>query len=250
MRNIKKLLALVLSVFLLCGVTACVKEKTKEMSGETQILEGYVVGQGIERGLDEYCFIVNIEDLSMYYVDVGEICSLQNNSYVEIKYNGWVQPSDPPIILGEEIIKEETTLLSMYMNMLDELMSKDAELGRGDSILSLDIGDNLGLTENEKVILGTILSSRYGFEEVLYLNYEELEENGYIKGLEEDMDSLPYFQNGLLISVASEKGYNANGFKFNASKYKGGLAAYFFENCKASKKNGEWKYKIGSEAIS
>lgn len=251
MHTMKKLLIVVLNLFLLVGITACSKEEQQKPSN-SQILKGYVVERGsdTERGLDEYCFIINIDDLSLYYVGFDETCSLPNNTYVEIKYEDWVQLSDPAIMSGEEISKKEITLLSMYANMLDELMAKDAELGKEDAILSLNVDDNLGLTENEEVILGRILSSRYGFEEVMYMNYDELEENGYIKGVEEDMDNLPYFENGLLISITSKDGYNENGFTFNASKYKGGLAAYFFENCKASKKNGEWKYKIGSEAIS
>lgn len=58
-----------------------------------------------------------------------------------------------------------------------------------------------------------------------------------------------YFETGLLFTIEVES-ENSGSFVFDAQKWRSGLGAYFFIDCTAKKENGGWTYTIGSQAIS
>ena len=70
-------------------------------------------------------------------------------------------------------------------------------------------------------VISKILKVRYGFDEIIYLSYQELVNEGYIQEVD------PYFDSGLLISI-EENDVKEESFIFNAIKYKLIIIMYFF----------------------
>ncbi|MBR3840405.1 MAG: hypothetical protein IKM20_04635 [Erysipelotrichales bacterium] len=232
MRKLRVFMIIMLLIF----TSACSNRKVSlaEEKQPNGIIEGIVL-----EVFDSSFLMIDNESHNQYIVSY-DYNELLTNQLVKVTYDGMIQETYPMGITASEI-STSSTLLTMYLNVLDELQDKDAALNNNVKIVSLDIDDTLGLTDNEKQLLANTVALRYGAEEILFMNYQELCDGGYI-----DTEDI-HFDSGLLISLKGNE--ENNSFEFNVAKYKGGLAAYFM-SCKAMNNNGIWSYKVISEAIS
>lgn len=143
-------------------------------------------------------------------------------------------------------------LSGLYLKVLEDLWETDAGLNGDIKYISVDLSEAPGeLTDGEKSAISYIFAKAHD-KQCLELSYEELVEQGYLKG-----DKPYYFENGILFSITddmkAEEQYNGlRVIKFDAQKWRSGLGAYFFTDCSASwPQNGTWSdYNVGGHAIS
>ena len=135
----------------------------------------------------------------------------------------WIK-NDPALSASIDVAKKNTTVFYE------------------DDYPAFDLSKTTNLSESEKSALIYVLGNKYKLQTVSG-TFEQLRKDGYI-----DKDLLE-FKNGILFSFEVIK-QSENSFMFNAEKWRSGIGAYFFNECKAKKINGIWDYKIGSEAIS
>ena len=143
-------------------------------------------------------------------------------------------------------------LSGLYLKVLEDLWETDAALNGDVKYISIDLSKAPGeLTEGEKAAISYIFAKAHD-KQCLQLSYEELAEQGYLKG-----EKPYYFEDGVLFSITddmkAEEQYNGlRVIKFDARKWRSGTGAYFFNDCSASwPQNGIWSdYNIGGHAIS
>ena len=143
-------------------------------------------------------------------------------------------------------------LSGLYLKVLEDLWEIDAGLNGDIKYISVDLSKAPGeLTEGEKSAISYIFAKAHD-KQCLQLSYEELAEQGYLKG-----DMPYYFEDGILFSItdsmkAEEKYNGLRVIKFDAVKWRSGLGAYLFTDCSASwPQMGTWTdYNVGGHAIS
>lgn len=142
-------------------------------------------------------------------------------------------------------------LSGLYLKVLEDLWEADAGLNGDIKYISIDLSKAPGeLTDGEKSAIGYIFAKSHD-KQCLELSYEQLIEQGYLKG-----NAPYYFEDGVLFSItdsmkADEKYNGLRVIKFDAKKWRSGLGAYFFTDCTASwPQQGTWTdYNIGGQAI-
>jgi len=143
-------------------------------------------------------------------------------------------------------------LSGLYLKVLEDLWETDAGLNGDVKYISVDLSKAPGeLTEGEKSAISYIFAKAHD-KQCLELSYEELIEQGYLKG-----NKPYYFEDGILFSItdsmkAEEKYNGLRVIKFDAQKWRSGLGAYIFTDCTASwPQMGTWTdYNVSAHAIS
>jgi len=143
-------------------------------------------------------------------------------------------------------------LSGLYLKVLEDLWEVDSGLNGDIKYISVDLSKAPGeLTEGEKSAISYIFTKAHD-KQCLQLSYEELAEQGYLKG-----NKPYYFEDGLLFSITdamkAEEQYNGlRVIKFTAKKWRSGTGAYIFGDCSASwPQIGTWTdYNVGGHAIS
>lgn len=172
---------------------------------------------------------------------------IEPGAVLRVGYDGAVLESYP-MQFGkiEEIrfIRQEDSLLSLYLLVVDDLYTEDPGLNGGVGTLAFDLTEATNLSEAEKSALTYIAGDKYGAGmNAMLATFEELADMGLI-----DREAL-YFETGLLFTVrVTEPGDEA--FTFSASKWRSGLGAIGMDGCKASLHNGLWRYTRGVQWIS
>lgn len=170
---------------------------------------------------------------------------IKTGDIVDIGYNGSVMETYPAQ-LGEpkfiNVVDSKKSLVSFYEKVFLDLWNTDKGLNSDINVIAVDLSKVENLKEYEKNALLYVLWNNLGYE-TIDKTYEELCSEGYI-----DTENL-YFENGILFSVETSD-VTESSFKFNASKWRSGLGAYFFNDCQAEINDGKLSYTIGSEAIS
>lgn len=171
--------------------------------------------------------------------------SLEQGMLVDVVFDGTVLESFPMGlggIKGLRIRSQGHDIGGLYRTVIDDLYKVDPGLNGDISILAFDFSKVSNMTESEKAALLYLLGESYS-EEIMAATYEELSEQGYV-----DKDNL-YFEKGLLFTI-EDAAMSGEEFTFNAQKWRSGLGAYFFYECRAIKSEGRWTYTIGAEMIS
>jgi hypothetical protein len=241
-----------------------------QASSESAILSG-TIAQVKEGGT----FLLagsSAHELYVAYPDSGlEVCgadgktggadSLRVGQRVDVAFNGAVEESYPAQITSERItvIEDGDDMVGLYLDILEALWNDDPALnpsgsgvhksesgstavGKGGNI-AYDLTGLNNLTEGEKGALIWLNSERLGTGGFA-ATYDELVNDGYIEPLVGFKDT-----NNLLIEI-STKEERASSFKFKMSKRVGGLGANWYDDCTATKKNGEWSFELGGFAVS
>lgn len=141
-----------------------------------------------------------------------------------------------------KVVERGDDLVGLYQTVLDDLYETDPGLNSGITMMAFDLSEVTNLSPSEKMALMYVMGGNHQIETISG-TFDELCEQSYI-----DREQL-YFEKGLLFSISNVQAGNTS-FTFDAQKWRGGLGAYFFNDCTAKKAGGNWSYTVGSEAIS
>ncbi len=273
----KKLLFtfLLASILLLCG---CQPETAETM--RLRVVDGAESGNLIlagERQSDVYTLFA--DGVSVYLDgEKADASALQDGMMIEIDYAGGIDETWPAQIDDVKKIRAYSLgtqqnpggtlydLSGLYLQVLDDLWAADDGLNGGIQYVSVDLSQAPGsLTEGEKAAITYAFGQKYGVS-ALTLSSQELAEQGYLtesrldgsgKGGESDTNKLYQWEDGILFTITdnmenSAENYSLPVIKFNASKWRTPLGAYFFSNCTVVwPEMGSWSgYNVESEAIS
>ncbi|MGL5676701.1 MAG: hypothetical protein ACRDDX_09825 [Cellulosilyticaceae bacterium] len=208
-----------------------------------EVREGDILLAGKEKG---ELFTVTL-DTKLLDKDGKEIqaSDLQAGQVVEIGYSGIVLEiypgkMDTPDYI--QVIDEGESLVGFYREVLEALYEEDAALNDGITLFAFDLDGVENLSEGEKDGLVYVMSMAHGFGGIRG-NFQELCEEGYI-----DKEKL-YFEQGVLFEIKTTK-VKEQSFRFNASKWRSGLGAIGWNDCKATKEKGVWQYEVKDRWIS
>lgn len=218
---------------------------TKVMS-----VDGYTVllaGIGEDAGTHDL-YSINTEDVIISGSTEGR---LTPGMKVEVYFDGAIMESYPMGLGGVSeihIMEEDYDLVSFYLNVMDDLWKTDPGLNDQVQIIGFDLTKTTNLLESEKAALIWLAADKYNMQTIAG-TFDELSEQGYI-----NKEQL-YWEDGVLLTLEvtedNQKTYPDNRkFTFDLNKWRSGTGAYFFIDCEAIFNNGEWSYKIGSQAIS
>ena len=171
--------------------------------------------------------------------------SLKEGMQVLIDTNGTVNETYPMSIqcIGAiQVVKEEDDLIGFYLDVIQDLFDTDPGLNDKIEMIAFDLSKAENLDEAEKDALIWMAGSMLGTD-TRTATYDELVEEGLI-----DDENL-YFEKGLLFNLEA-KTVDENHFTFTIQKWRSGLGAYWFADCKAVKTDNEWHYEIGAQMIS
>lgn len=254
MKKRRMVAALMLIFMLNLFLTACAAApaaQTPSPSGDGEVLTGKIVYIG-----DGTCLIADARSSGLYTVPTTidafdaqnaplDASALKAGQSVEIGYSGFVFTTYPAQIQGAEYIRvsgDGEDLVGLYRQAVDELWRTDEGLNPADGVLAFDLSTLTNLTDGEKDALIYLASGAYGLPGVAG-TFDTLSEQGLI-----DKEKL-FFENGMLIKIEA-RDVTETSFTFDASKWRSGDGAYFLFECKAVKSGGEWRYTVGSVAIS
>lgn len=256
----KKSVSFILIIILVLAFTACSQTPAdngpKGSDAGTQIPKTDAVLSGKIVKLNDRSFLLagpGTHDL--YSVSAGldiydsdgsptDASFLKAGQTVEIGYSGLIMESYPAQLGDPAYIKitgEGDDLVGFYLTIADDLLNVDKGLNSEISILAFDLTEVENLTDSEKNALVWIAGGEYGLTGISG-THDELVEQGYIVN-----DGL-YFEDGILIEFELSD-VKEDSFTFDVQKWRSGLGAYFFIDCKAEKTDGVWRYTVGSEAI-
>ncbi len=172
--------------------------------------------------------------------------AVESGMRVAVYYSGTIAeiyPARPGGVTDVQILSDADDRVGLYLRALDDLWGEDAALNEGLEYLAFNLGGASNLSAGEKAAFSYLAAGKYGLTPVTG-TFDELCGEGYI-----DRDAL-YFENGLLIelTVCEE---TEDGFTFDLTKWRGGLAAYTYYGCTAARSaDGSWTYEVGAEMIS
>lgn len=178
-------------------------------------------------------------------VEPGGVETLCVGKRAEVTFGGTVAECFPGIPGGVTRVRAVDGDLSpfvLYRQALFDLMETDEGLNGGARYLGVDLSGAANLTGGEKLALQYLLEQQYGLS-VLPGTFDELCEQGYI-----DRDAL-YWEDGVLLQVALKE-TTADGFRFEAQKWRSGLGAIYWTDCTAARGADGWTYEVGGFAIS
>lgn len=193
---------------------------------------------------DDQCMILGKDGLVNVSGEV-DTSELKEGMQILIETNGTVNETYPMSIqsIGEiEVIKEEDNLIGFYLDVLKDLFDTDSALNDKIEIAAFDLSQAVNLSEAEKEAFIWMAQQIVGCE-TRAATYDELVEEGLI-----DVENL-FFETGLLFRIEAEV-IDEDHFTFTMQKWRSGLGAYWFSDCKAVKKDNQWTYEIGTEMIS
>ncbi len=143
-------------------------------------------------------------------------------------------------------------LCGLYLKVLEDIWNSDTGLNSGAEIVSIDLSEAPGeLTDGEISAIGWIFENKVGAE-VIFKTADELVSEGYLTKIE-DGNNLYQWDDGVLITITSSGEEDLpNEIKFNVTKWRSPLGAYFFNDCIAEwSSKGVWTdYTLGFAAIS
>ena len=153
------------------------------------------------------------------------------------------------------VLEQQNDMIGLYVDILKEIYDTDAALNDDISTVALDLTEAESLTEQEKESIRFLFESQLTNEQtrladsaakplnVILSTWEELTQEGLI-----DAENL-YFPEGVLITLKAEETKN-NSFRFDVEKWRSGLGAVGYEDCKGTFSDGAGTYRLGDAWIS
>ncbi|GAB6108684.1 hypothetical protein [Fusibacter bizertensis] len=253
------ILGLILLLFILI-FTACTNETEGNNDGDNDaislpkveaVLTGKIVdikeGSILLSGNDDSGLFTLVLEGNLFGIkgQTVEIDVFKVGQIITIGYSGVILEIYPSIPSGVEYIKieeQQEDLIGLYLTAIDDLWKTDTGLNADIDIIALNLSQVGNLDSGEKEALRYMVGNIYQLQS-LTAAYDELVEDGLI-----DDENL-YFERGILIDIVV-KDIKSDSFLFDITKWRSGLGAYYFIDCKAKKTNDSWTYEVGSEAIS
>ncbi|MCD4714160.1 MAG: YobA family protein [Clostridiales bacterium] len=245
-KTVGKGVMIILMVLFLVGCS----NNTAELPKADALIEGKIVD------LDENGFLFTTDTSSLIRVGMEgtiydednqetDVSSLKLGQWIEIGFSGAIMESYPGQLADIKfihIVEQQDNMVGFYRMVIDDLWQTDEGLNSDIEYIALDLSQITNLSESEKQALLYLTSGQYKLTG-LSATYEELVDQGYIDG-----ENL-YFEDGLLFTF-DIKSTSDTAMKFDVTKWRSGLGAYFFMDCEAKKTKDGWTYEVGSEAIS
>lgn len=239
-------------------VTGNIKDNSSEVESKNVYMTGTVVSINVDASkqivlASDDVYVINVEGAAVTLngksVDITE---LKQGMKVEIEYDGAVQETWPGQIANVISITSYGyaddgrvhNICGLYIRVLEDLWNSDTGLNSSVKHISIDLSNAPGnLTESEKRAIAWIFAGKHNMEPLM-LSYGELVNEGYIKNGEG-------WEDGVILSI-NKSDNDSDEFSFKANKYRGPLAAIFWEDCTIQlNEDGEWEnYEIGRDAIS
>ncbi|MDO5027461.1 MAG: hypothetical protein Q4E50_06490 [Tissierellia bacterium] len=187
-----------------------------------------------KKGAKGSLYVCDIKDAKIY-IDDKEATSadLLAGMKVKIDFSGPIEESYPAQIgldkvYASSLVKNQVNdKIGFYTRLIDKLIKADEALISETKYLGLDLEKGpIKLNDQEQEALAYHLANKYD-KEILFTNFESLEEEDRIKDLA--------WEDGFLVSVESDKQEeNPGSVEFKAQLWRSGLGAVGFKNCKAS----------------
>ena len=229
---------------------------------ELRIVDGAETGQLVLAGEEaDEIRILDVEDMPVYLDgERADASVLEDGMMVTVGEYG-TSSSDGSLLIVLDHISVDSLgtgnnpgggyydLCGFYLQVLEDLWNADPGLNDVISYISVDLTQAPGdLTAGEKAAIVQIFAGAHNAE-VLNLTRAQLADQGYLTdGAWED---------GVLFTIEphaadQEEVYSLPVLRFDASKWRGPLGAYYFTDCTAVwPELGAWDgYTVGGEAIS
>lgn len=173
-------------------------------------------------------------------LDSGEVSRLTPSG------SGSWAPGMKVILFSNGTLEEKKDALddlcALYLQVLEDLWETDPGLNENLTYLGMDL-TKTSLSESEQAAVSEEFAVRHNAK-LIAGTYSDLVNAGYIDG-----ENLVWEDGCLFTITETEK--TETKVSFSADKWRGGLAAYFFTDCEATRSDGSWKsYSVGAEAIS
>lgn len=188
----------------------------------------------------------NLSEIPITYEDPN-VTELQPGMEIEIAFSGVIAESYPGILgqIYQITVPKDcmNTLCLQYLNALEDLWEEDPALN--DEIVNIGIDlSQTSLSTTEKWAVAWAFAGEHDMMPIEG-TYEELVDQGYIDG-----ENL-YWEDGCLFTIC-ETGTEKDQITFDAKKWRSGLGAIFFVDCKTIRSaDGIWTdYEPGGYAIS
>lgn len=255
----KRLIALMLALCL-AGCSAPVSGPAPATSGVgTEYKAGeYRIADGAEDG--SLLLAGQGEDTGLYRLSAAELpvtldgeeasaADLRDGMLVTVCFSGEVLESYPasfhhPTRL-EAVSKGADDRVGLVLQALEDLWSEDTALNENIEQLSVYIDEALVPNAAERDAAAWRFAELHQLPPPMTYSWKELCEEGYVNEEELSWEKGCYFE----LKAAEDAGTDKV-LRFNAQKWRGGLAAIMYDGCTAKQKaDGSWSYERGVFAI-
>ena len=174
---------------------------------------------------------------------------LKDGMLVTVYFTGGVQLSYPggfyQVTRLEAVSEGADDRVGLALQALEDLWSEDTALNEGVEQISVYIDEKLVPSAAERAAVAWRFAELHQILDPLTYSWEELCEEGYVNEEELSWEKGCYFE-----LMAAENGGTGETLRFNAQKWRGGLAAIFYDGCTGQKNaDGSWAYQRGTIAI-
>lgn len=240
-----------------------------------RIVDGAESGQLLLAALDENSFgsVFSLNLCEMGVLLDGELAdstALEDGMVIRVTWqDGGILETYPAQLSGVRSIEAWSLgseqnpgggyydLCGLYLQVLNDLWEEDPALNENITIAGLDLSNAPGgLTENEKQAVAWRFGELHGVD-VITEDFESYYTAIDLGERVKEGPALYEWTDGCLFSIEShatdqEEIYSLPTLRFDASKWRGPLAAYFFCDCTAVwPELGAWTgYSVGAEMIS
>lgn len=228
---------------------------------ELRIVDGAETGHLVLAGEEaDEIRILDVGDIPVYLDDERADASVLEDGMLVTLGAYKTAPSDGSLTVPNHISVDSLgtgdnpgggyyDLCGLYLQVLEDLWNADSGLNDGISYISVDLTQAPGdLTDGEKAAIAQIFAEAHNAKP-LTLTRAQLADQGYLTD--------DGWADGLLFTIEpyaadQEEVYSLPVLRFDASKWRGPLGAYFFTDCTAVwPELGTWdSYTVGGEAIS
>lgn len=200
------------------------------------------------------------ENGSLYRVSTADVpvtldgkeasaADLRDGMLVTVYYTGGVLETYPagfsqPTLLAA-VSEGADDRAGLALQALEDLWSEDTALNENIEQLSVYIDEALVPNAAERAAAAWSFAEQHQLPAPLTYDWKELCDEGYVN--EEELS----WEKGCYLELKAEKGSGqGRTLRFDAQKWRGGLAAVFYDGCTAKQdKSGGWTYERGTFAI-
>ena len=206
-------------------------------------IDGETVLASAKNG-SSYVYSLTFNDIYELSGSQTDISSLSPGTILALSKDQIILETYPPQIKDTDalILGSEKDFLPVYLEAVLDIYEDDSALNDGITMIALDFSNISNITEAEKEALGLLIWENLGVE-TFQSDYETLVAEGLIDG-----ENL-YFPEGVLISI-DYKEETEDGFIFDIQKWRSGLGAIFYNDCRVIFDGDSFTVEKGSIAVS
>lgn len=252
----KRLIALLLALCL-TGCSTPTPGPAASASG-TEEYDTYRIADGAEDGT--LLLAGQGEHGSLYRMGTADVpvtldgkeasaADLKDGMLVTVYFVGGIQESYPggfyQVTRLEAVSEGADDRVGLALQALEDLWSEDTALNENIEQLSVYIDEALVPNAAERAAAGWRFAELHQLPPPMTYSWQELCDEGYV-----NKEELSWEKGCYLELKAAEDAGTGKTLRFDAQKWRGGLAAIFYDGCTAKRdKSGSWTYERGVFAI-